>query len=80
MSNKEMNATAKKIVDFLTINKGKEYTFSDICKELNLNVKSTGSITKLLKSDKNPSGVISHGVEVEREVLTKKKFQTYKID
>lgn len=79
-TNKEMNATAKKIVDFLTTNKGKEYTFADICKALDLNVKSTGAITKLLKSDKNPNGIISHGVEVEREVIAKKKFQTYKID
>lgn len=76
----KLNATATKIVDFLTANKGKEYTFAEICEALNLNVKSTGSITKILKSDKNPNGLISHGAETEREVLVKKKFQTYKID
>lgn len=76
----KMNATAQKIVDFLTANKGKEYTFAEICKALDLNTKSTGSITKLLASDKNPDGIIKHGNEVEREVVVKKSFKTYKID
>lgn len=83
MANKtenKMNATAQKIVNFLNANKGKEYTFAEICSALDLNVKSTGSITKLLASEKNPDGLIKHGAEVEREVTVKKSFKTYKID
>lgn len=77
---KELNPTAKKIVDFLTTNKGKAFTFAEICKEVGINPKSTGSITRLLASEKNPNGIISKGDEREVEVVVKKKVATYKID
>lgn len=76
----ELNATAKKIVDFLNANKGKAFTFAEICEKCNLNVKSTGSITKLLASEKNPDGIIKHGEEVVKPVMVNKSFKTYKID
>lgn len=82
MTNKtnKINATAQKVVDFLTTNKGKEFTFAEICEACQLNVKSTGSITKLLASEKNPNGLIKHGAEVVKPVMVNKSFKTYKID
>lgn len=79
-TNTKMNATAQKVVDFLTANKGKEFTFAEICEACHLNTKSTGSITRLLASDKNPDGLIKHGAEVVKPVVVNKPFKTYKID
>jgi len=77
---KTLNSTAQKVVDFLTANKGKAFTLAEISETIGVEMKSSGAITRLLKSEKNPNGAIVHGDEVEKEVTVKRKVKTYKID
>lgn len=76
---KKLNPTAEKVLNFLTENKGKAFTLQEIGKALNIEFKSSGSITRLLKTEKNPSGVIEHGAEKEMQVLVTRKVKTYMI-
>lgn len=76
---KKLNATAKKVVDFLTAHKGTAFTLEEIADGIGIEMKSSGSITRLLKSDKNPDGMIEHGEEKEKIVKVKRKVQTYMI-
>ena len=75
----KMNDNAKKIMDFLNAHKGEAFTFAEINKALGLNLKSTGSITRLMKTEKNPDGIIEHGEEKLVEVVVVKKTKTYMI-
>mgnify|MGYP002412779503 CR=1 FL=1 len=77
---KPLNHTAQKVVDYLTAHKGEAYTLAEIAKAVGVELKSSGAITRLLKSEKNPNGLIVHGAEVEKEVKVKRKVKTYKID
>lgn len=74
---KKLNSTAEKVLNFLTENKGKAFTLQEIGKALNIEFKSSGSITRLLKSEKNPTGIIEHGIEKEVQVLVTRKVKTY---
>lgn len=74
---KKLNSTAEKVLNFLTENKGKAFTLQEIGKALNIEFKSSGSITRLLKSEKNPTGIIEHGTEKEVQVLVTRKVKTY---
>lgn len=77
--NKKLNPTAEKIVNYLKAHKGESFTFAEISEAVGINPKSTGSITRLIKSEKNPNGIILHGGEREVEVTVKKKVSTYRI-
>lgn len=77
---KQLNPIAQKIVDYLTVHKGEAYTLAELAEAIGVELKSSGAITRLLKSKKNPNGVIVHGAEVEKEVKVKRKVKTYKID
>ena len=77
---KQLNPTAQKVVDYLTAHKGEAYTLAELAEAIGVELKSSGAITRLLKSEKNPDGVIVHGAEVEKEVKVKRKVKTYKID
>lgn len=77
---KTLNPTAQKVVDYLTTHRGEAYTLAELAEAIGVELKSSGAITRLLKSEKNPNGVIVHGAEVEKEVKVKRKVKTYKID
>jgi len=76
---KKLNGTAQKVVDFLTTNKGTAYTLEEIADKIGVEMKSSGAITRLLKSEKNPDGLIIHGAEKEKIVQVKRKVKTYMI-
>jgi len=76
---KKLNATAQKVVDFLTAHKGEAFTLEEIADGIKVEMKSSGAITRLLKSAKNPDGRIEHGEEKEKIVKVKRKVQTYMI-
>ena len=76
---KKLNGTAQKVVDFLTANKGTAYTLEEIANKIGVEMKSSGAITRLLKSEKNPDGLIIHGAEKEKIVQVKRKVKTYMI-
>ena len=76
---KKLNGTAQKVVDFLTANKGTAYTLDEIADKIGVEMKSSGAITRLLNSPKNPNGLIIHGAEKEKIVQAKRKVQTYMI-
>ena len=76
---KKLNATAQKVVDFLTTNKGMAFTLEEIAGGIGVEMKSSGAITRLLKSEKNPDGMIIHGDEKEKVVQVKRKVSTYMI-
>lgn len=77
---KKLNATAQKVVDFLNAHKGEAFTLEEIADGIGVEMKSSGAITRLLKSEKNPNGLIIHGVEKEKIVKVKRKVQTYLIE
>jgi len=77
---KKLNSTAQKVVDFLTANKGTAYTLDEIADGIGVEMKSSGAITRLLKSEKNPDGIITHGAEKEKIVKVKRKVSTYMIE
>lgn len=74
----KINATAEKVLEVLK-KSGKAMTWAEICEATGITAKSTGAITRLMFSEKNPEGVIEHGEEVEVEVIVKKKAKTYKL-
>ena len=76
---KKLNATAQKVVDFLNVHKGEAFTLEEIAKGIGVEMKSSGAITRLLNSAKNPDGIIVHGEEKERVVQVKRKVSTYMI-
>lgn len=76
---KKLNPTAEKVLNFLMENRGKAFTAAEIGKALNIEFKSTGSITRLLKSEKNPSGIIEHGDKKDVQVVVTRKVNTYMI-
>lgn len=78
-TNTKINATAEKVLEVLK-KSGKAMTWAEICEATGITAKSTGAITRLMVSEKNPEGVIEHGEEVEVEVIVKKKkAKTYKL-
>lgn len=80
MKEKKLNPTATKVIDFLTAHKGEEFTLEEISTAINVPRKSSGAITALRQSDKNPSGLIVHGQDKVKIVTAKRKVHTYKID
>lgn len=76
---KKLNATAQKVVDFLTTHKGEAFTLEEIADGIGVEMKSSGAITRLLQSAKNPDGKIIHGAEKEKIVKVKRKVSTYMI-
>lgn len=76
---KKLNATAQKVVDFLTAHKGEAFTLEEIAGGIGVEMKSSGAITRLLQSAKNPDGKIIHGAEKEKIVKVKRKVSTYMI-
>ena len=76
---KKLNGTAQKVVDFLNAHKGEAFTLEEVASEIGVEMKSSGAITRLLKSEKNPNGLIIHGAEKEKIVQVKRKVSTYMI-
>jgi predicted Zn-ribbon and HTH transcriptional regulator len=77
-TNAKINTTAEKVLEVLK-KSNKAMTWAEICEAAGITAKSTGAITRLMASEKNPEGVIEHGEEVEVEVIVKKKAKTYKL-
>lgn len=76
---KKLNVTAQKVVDFLNTHKGEAFTLEEIADGIGVEMKSSGAITRLLRSEKNPDGKIIHGAEKEKIVKVKRKVATYMI-
>lgn len=78
MAEKKLNATAEKILAFLNAHKGEAFTFDEIKKATGIEAKSTGAITRLMAGEKT-NGVITHGEKKVKEVVVKRKVETYMI-
>jgi hypothetical protein len=75
-----MNATATKVIKFLETNKGKRFTLNEIADGIGVEMKSSGSISRLIKSEKNPDGkIISHSKEKTIEVDGNRAVSTYEV-